>query len=148
METKTCSDCRQNLPIEQYYVYKRKGYVYNWCKKCHYKKTKPTRQRWVREYPDKARKITAKAMRMYVDRCTPGVYLLETTKGNFIGHSKSIETRMVQITAEQTFFPLQLNTADLISYTILEVIEEKDKREERKQYYIDLLQPSLNKRLK
>lgn len=148
MGTKTCSDCRQNLPIEQYYVYKKKGYTYNWCKQCHYKRTKPLRERWVIEYPDKARKVTANAMRMYVDRCTPGVYLLETTKGNFIGHSKSIETRMVQITAEQTLFPLQIKAADLISYTILEVIEDKQERSKRKEYFIDLIQPSLNKRLK
>lgn len=147
METRTCSRCNTSQPIDNYYVYKKTGYIYTWCKKCHYKITKPIREQWVNDYPDKARKITSKAMRDYVDRQIAGVYLMETTKGIYIGQAKSIPQRLSQHLSLKMRGPLADYGGEFISLTILEEVKDDEERKRRKMYYIDLIQPSLNKHL-
>ena len=146
MVSKVCKICEKDKPLDEYYFGKQTGYYYGWCKACHYVKTKKIRKKWVKDFPDKAKKVTRKAMRRFVERGTPGVYLMETDKGCFVGHSNSIQTRMFQHTSPQQPGPIRDNKAKLISYTIIEEVEDKVERQKRKEYYVDLLQPSLNKK--
>lgn len=148
MVSKVCKICEKDKPLDEYYFGKQTGYYYGWCKACHYKKTKPLRKKWVKDFPEKARKLTVKAMRAYVKRGTPGVYLIETDKGCFVGMSKSIETRLFQQKCPKQPGPIRDHGAKFISATILEVVKDKKERYKRKEYYIKLLQPSLNKRLR
>ena len=147
METRTCSKCKVLQPIENYYVYNKTGYVYTWCKKCHYKTTKLIRKQWVEDYPEKARRISKITQRAFIDRQVGGVYLMETTKGIYIGEGKSIPQRLQQHLSLKMRGPLADHNAEFISLTILEEVDDKKERVRKKMEYIELLQPSLNKQI-
>lgn len=145
MVTKVCKRCDKDLPIEEYYIGTH-GWIYGSCKACHYKKTKPIRKDWVKVNKKRANKLMLKAMNAWSNRCTPGVYLMETDKGMFVGASNAIEKRMFQQKCPKQPGPLTANNAKLISYTILEEVRERDERLQRWKYWIDVLKPSLNRR--
>ena len=146
MVTKVCKTCEKDLPLDEYYFGNQTGYYYGSCKACHYKKTKPIRKDWVKVNKKRANKLVVKAMEAWSKRCTPGIYVIESDKGMFVGASNAIEKRMHQQKCPKQQGPLSYNNAKFISYTILEEVEERDERMERLKYWIDVLKPSLNKR--
>lgn len=61
-QTKRCTLCEQELPVERFYTYKKTGFPWAYCKTCHYERyTKETKKQWDKENPDRAREINSKA---------------------------------------------------------------------------------------
>jgi len=147
METKRCTKCSEVKSISEYYLAKNKKtgnqWHYNYCKACHYLMTKPNRVKWGSSNPEKLKKANNKAMRDYRDRHTAGVYLLHTTKGTYVGQSESIEWRTI-LHKYNTGGNVGGKGAEILSYVILEEIENRAKRMEREKYYIRKLRPDLN----
>lgn len=147
-EKRICSKCSELKHIEDYYTVtsKKTGstYTYKYCKKCHYKLTKPNRKKWMKENPDQGRKLSTKAVREYRRRGTPGIYLIQTNKGSYVGQSSSIEYRMTQHKGGGETSVEYMKNVEMISHTILEVVPDRKKRQKREAYWIGLLRPELN----
>lgn len=150
MGSKTCSKCGIEFSYDQYYVYRVKGkeHLYSWCKSCHYKKTKVIRKKWMKDNLEKGRKLVYDAMNRWKEQDDKGVYLIQTDKGCYVGSSNSITQRIRQHKSPSQPGPLKSYQAKYISHTILEIVEERDKRLEREKYWTRLIQPKLNKRNK
>ena len=149
METRQCSKCSEVKPIEEYYtIYNKKTnqkpYTYRYCKKCHYKMTKKNRQVWVKNNPKKAKKVVAKAMKYWRDRCTAGIYLIYTDIGRYIGSSDSIELRIAQHQSPNQRGGITQKGAKFLRYEILELEDRPKIRLRKEKKYIKTLQPELN----
>lgn len=149
--TKQCSKCLEVRSLGQYYTVtsKKTGYTYtyNYCSKCHYQMTKPTRERWVEENPEQARKLNTRAAKMMRERGTPGVYIIQTNKGSYVGQSTSCEYRIGQHKSTGNHSIQGMKNCKFISGQILETVESKSKRAKRERYWVELLRPELNIRL-
>ena len=149
-EKKICSKCSELKDRSEYYTIlnKQNGHVYEYkyCKGCHYKATKPLRKVWMEKNPEKGKKLQISANKAWRLRGTPGIYLLETDKGTYIGQSRSIEYRMSEHYSENNIAGVfQMKGAKVISHTILEIVTQgKKQRNKREKYWIKFLRPTLN----
>ncbi len=147
---KHCSICGVGYPHEHYYTVTNKQgktYTYNYCRKCHYQKTKPVRAQWVKDNPKRATKLQTKATRNYIDKMKAGVYLIQTDKGCYVGHSDHVKFRLIQHKSHTQFSVERTKNAKILHWVMLEEIDDVKKRKEREKYWIKKLEPTLNIRL-
>ena len=146
MSSKTCSKCNQVKPITDYYIIKKSGYVYTYCKKCHYSKmTKHTAAKWRKDNPEQWRKDIHAAQRAYWKRQRSGVYLLVTDKGLYVGATDKIRSRVSQHASSNYPGNIKHKGAKLITWFVLEQQQNKKKRLAAEKKWIKRLQPVLNK---
>ena len=106
-------------------------------KKALYEKSKKHRL----ENPEYHYKATRKSM----ERLGAGVYYVLTDGGDYVGESKTIRGRIYTHSISKP----QLNSCiagkhKIISWKILELVDDKDKRKQREKYWINKFNPSLN----
>ena len=146
MSSKTCSKCNQVKPMTDYYIIKKSGYVYTYCKKCHYSKmTKHTAAKWRKDNPEQWRKDIHAAQRAYWKRQRSGVYLLVTDKGLYVGATDKIRSRVSQHASSNYPGNIKHKGAKLITWFVLEQQQNKMKRLAAEKKWIKRLQPVLNK---
>lgn len=146
MEKKNCTKCNKLLPLSDYYVVKKTGYRYSYCKKCHYHRmTKHTAKKWRENNPERWSADVYKAQRSMFRRDKQGVYLLITDKGMYIGQTDKYKHRLWQHRNSHFKGNMLHKDAKIVYATLL--IEEKDraKRLELEKYWINKLRPALNK---
>ena len=146
METKICSKCDKNLSLDQYYVIKKSGYLYGYCKKCHYEKmTKATAAKWRIENKDRWVIDVRKAQKAMWKRDKQGVYLLITSKGLYVGQTDKYQARVNQHRNSNFKGNMKAKGAKVLYATLL--VEEKNalKRRELEKKWIRKLRPNLNK---
>ena len=148
---KQCNKCLEVKPLDMYYTVlnKKTGhtYTYNYCSKCHYKMTKPARKQWMKENPERGKQLQTKAMKMMRERGTPGIYAIQTDKGLYVGQSTSCEYRISQHKSTGAISIQTAKDCKFISGQILEVVENKSKRNKQERYWVETLRPELNVRL-
>lgn len=147
---KICSKCGVGYPHDHYYTITNKygkTYTYNYCRKCHYKITKSKREQWVKDNPKRATKLQTKATRNYIDKMKAGVYLIQTDKGCYVGHSDHVRFRIIQHKSHTQFSVERTKNAKILHWVILEEIDDLETRREREKYWIKKLEPTLNIRL-
>ena len=145
METKICNKCNKNLPLDQYYVIKKTGYLYGYCKQCHYHKmTKATAKRWRKDNKDRWLIDVRKAQKAMWKRDKQGVYLLITSKGLYVGQTDKYQARINQ--HRNSEFPGNMKAKGAKVYYATLLIEEKnrDKRLKLEAKWIKKLRPNLN----
>ena len=151
METRVCSKCSKELTIDNYYTVKAKNgsvYTYRYCKKCHYKVTKPIRKQWVKDHPEQALVLQTRATKHHLQKQVGGVYLIQTNKGLYVGSSDHIPYRISQHKTMKAFGVETTKNAKILTWSVLEEINDYELRLEREKYWIKKLQPELNIRLK
>ncbi len=145
MESKVCSKCDTEKSLDQYYLIKKTGYVYSYCKKCHYSLTKPTAKKWRKKFPDRWKQDVRKAQKDMWDRQREGVYLLITSKGLYIGQTDKYESRIHQHRHSNFNGNMKYKGAKIFYATLLEEINNREERLDREKYWIKKLKPNLNK---
>ena len=142
--TKKCTKCSQLKDTDDYYVVAKTGYVYPYCKKCHYGMTKPTAKRWRKNNKKRWSEDVYKAQRAMFRRDKKGVYLVVTDKGMYVGQTDKYKNRMWQ--HKNSNFPgnIKHKGANIISSILL--VEENDynKRRALEKVWIRTLRPTLN----
>lgn len=144
METKVCIECNKDLPLSEYYIVKKTGYQYRYCKKCHYKKTKPIAKQWRKENPERWINDVKKAHKAWNSRQDGGVYLLVTTDGLYIGQSNNLKLRLRQHEDGHPIGIEQVKNTKLLYSSVLEIENDPDKRLRIEKRYIKKLKPELN----
>jgi predicted GIY-YIG superfamily endonuclease len=139
-----CSVCGEVKNISEYYVIKKTGYTYKYCKKCHIEKTKPVFQSWRKKKRERFNELARHAQRKYKDRLTTGVYMVKTNKGFYIGCSNHVEYRV-----QQHFNPYQEGGLTNKGYKIedwiiLEEVKDRHALFQAETKWIQLLQPEIN----
>tara|TARA_R110000796_G_scaffold43279_1_gene106405 strand:- start:143 stop:604 length:462 start_codon:yes stop_codon:yes gene_type:complete len=149
---KQCKKCGETKAIKLFYREKRnKDGFKSYCKLC------------VVNYATKWNKVNLQAYKLthkkwrtknfeymtnnvyrWIDRCTKGVYFIQASNGTYVGQSKAIERR---VTEHNRSANKNTNIEKVISYKVIEVIEDPIVRFEREAYWIKKLNPSLNTRL-
>lgn len=154
METRWCTKCEVEHPIEDFYVIKTKRrdgsiryYTYNYCRKQHYKMTKPKRKQWVKDNPERIRFLQNKATKKYIENLPGGIYLIQTDIGLYVGQTQAIKWRIGQHKHSNQFGVAEKG-GKIISWVVLEYIDDPVKRLRREKYWIKTLQPALNVRHK
>lgn len=150
METKICSKCGKEFPIDHYYTIKDKKtgevkYRYNYCRADHYKMTKPIAKKWRKKNPEQWSKDVQKAQKAMFERDRKGVYLLITSKGLYVGSTDKYEHRIRQHRNNDFKGNCKYKGAFVFYATMLEEIDSRKKRLEREKYWINKLKPALNK---
>ncbi len=146
MDTKVCTKCNTEKSIEEYYQIKKTGYIYSYCKKCHYyKMTKATAKRWRKDNPERWIKDVSKAQKAMWGRQREGVYLLLTTKGLYIGQTDKYEARIHQHRSSNFKGNMKYKGAKILYNTLLEEITDRQERLDREKFWIKKLKPNLNK---
>lgn len=151
METKICSKCGKDLPLSEYYVIKangttrKKDYVYSYCKKDHYKMTKPTAKKWRAKYPKRWSEDVHKAQKAMFSRDRKGVYLLITSKGLYVGQTDKYEHRVKQHRNNNYKGNMKYKGATVFYATLLVEENNAKKRRELEKKWIKRLRPALNK---
>jgi len=148
MNTRECTKCSKELPIEDFYtiINKRtlKKYTYTYCRKCHYNKmTKHTSAKWRKDNPKRWNVIAYKAQKDYWKRQKKGVYLLITTKGLYVGASDKITSRVLQHRGQQPG-NVGHKGAKIITWFVLEEQNDKRDRLDAEKKWIKRLNPMLN----
>jgi predicted GIY-YIG superfamily endonuclease len=108
--------------------------------------TKPIRKKWVKENPDRIRQLQYKASMKWLKKLPGGVYLIQTDKGLYVGQSEHVKWRISQHKHSNQFSVTKTMNANILSWVMLEAIEDPDLRRERELYWIKKLQPELNTR--
>lgn len=147
--TRTCTKCSITKPIEEYYVIKGrqgyKDYTYRYCKQCHYDKhTKHTAKKWREDNPEAWKRAAKKASRDWLGRMDAGVYLIFSTKGLYVGQSDHIKARIQEHKISKRKGCIGYKGAKYLFHVVLEYEDDKKKRIEIENYYIDLFRPKLN----
>ena len=150
METKICSKCGKEFPIDHYYTIKDKKtgkvkYRYNYCRADHYKMTKPTAKKWRKQNPEQWKKDVRKSLHAMFERDRKGVYLLVTTKGLYVGSTDKYKHRILQHRNSDFKGNCKYEGAVVLFSFMLEQIDSKRKRLQREKYWIAKLRPRLNK---
>ena len=155
VETKQCTRCDKVLPATDYHtIYtKRKdgstrAYTYKYCKYCHYKATKPIRAQWVKDNPERINQLQYRATLKWLKKLKGGVYLIQTDKGLYVGASEHVKWRISQHRHANNFSVTKTKNAKILSWVMLEEIEDRELRMLREKVWIKLLQPELNVRNK
>lgn len=143
MDTKVCTHCNKELPIDDYYLIKKTGYRYGYCKKCHYKKTKPIAKKWRKDNRKRWNKDVIKATKAMWSRDRKGVYLLVTTKGLYIGATNKLKAR-IQQHSSKTKGNVGYYGAKVLFSFVLAYEDNKRKRLDLERKYIEKYQPKLN----
>jgi predicted GIY-YIG superfamily endonuclease len=146
MDTKVCTKCNVEQSVDNYYVIKKTGYTYNYCKKCHYKKTKPVFQKWRKDNKKQWVNSIKKAVRKWTKKQIAGVYLIETDKGMYVGCSDHIPLRITQHKSKHQSYSLVSRGYKVLDWWLLEEIDDKELRFKREQHFIKVLKPELNLR--
>lgn len=148
---KQCVTCKQSYPVGDYYtIYTKRAngtvreYTYKYCKYCHYEKMKPTRKKWEKENPERLTELINQAVKRWRHKQPAGVYIIQTNKGMYIGESDHIPFRITQHKSSKQFGVVKTKGAKILSWHVLETIEDVDKRRKREKYWIKKLQPELN----
>ena len=147
MDTKICNKCDTEFPITEYYTIRQKNgniYTYNYCKKCHYKVTKPIATKWRKDNPEKWIKDVLHAQKLWKKRQDGGVYLLQTTDGLYVGQTSCLKLRLAQHEQDQMVGIQSLKNTKLLSVTVLKIENDEKKRLSLEKRYIKLLKPELN----
>jgi len=148
---KECITCKQVYPEKDYYtIYttRKDGslreYTYKYCKYCHYDKMKPKREAWVKANPERTNELVNKAVKKWKSNLPAGIYMIQTDKGSYIGQSAHIQHRITQHMSSKQFGVVKTKHAKIISWNIIEYIDDETKRKKRERYWIKKLQPELN----
>jgi len=148
METKICSICNKELPIDQYYVIyskkQNKDYTYNYCKACHYVKTKPIAKKWREENREQWNQDVKNALKAMFNRDLKGVYMLITNKGLYIGQTDKFRHRVHQHKNPNFKGNVAFKGAKILQSVLLEEIDDTKKRKQREKYWIKKFKPELN----
>jgi len=102
------------------------------------------RAKWVKENPERASRNNTNAVRAWIDRGTPGVYLVTCKEGLYVGASGSIQARTAQHTSMSNNGIQVHKNVTVLSWRILEEIEDPEERRLREIYWIHKLRPNLN----
>ena len=146
MNTKTCTKCNKDKPLSDYYKIKKSGYIYSYCRKCHYEKmTKHTAAQWRKDNKEQWLADVHKAQKAYWNRQKAGVYLLITNKGLYVGATDKIRSRVSQHASSKYAGNIKAKGANLITWFVLEVQKDKKKRLAAEKKWIKILNPILNK---
>ena len=146
METKICTHCNKDLPTSEYYVIRKTGYVYPYCRKCHYSRyTKRTAKIWRKENPKRWLEDVHKAQRAFFGRQREGVYLLITSKGLYIGSTDKYNHRINQHINNDFGGNMKHKGAKVLFHFLLEEIYDRKTRLKREKHWIGKLKPALNK---
>lgn len=151
METKVCTKCGKEHPIEKYYTIKDKEtgevkYTYNYCSHCHYNKmTKATAKKWRKKNPKRWNEDVAKAQKAMFGRQREGVYMLVTTKGLYIGQTDKYEHRIHQHRNSKFKGNAKHKGAKVLFHMLIVEEYDRNRRREIEQFWINLLKPTLNK---
>lgn len=134
MESKLCTKCKVDKPLEDFYRHRKGKFGRNpSCKECSYKNRK---QHWV-----KNRDKYVLSSKKHRDKCTKGVYFIKATNGTYVGQSNTIELRIANHkSSKNKLTPVE----KIISWKILEEVENKKLRLKREDYWINKLNPTLN----
>lgn len=146
METKTCTSCNQSLPLSQYYVVKKTGYVYTQCRRCHYLNyTKDIAKEWRKNNKERNAKLVSKAMKKYYNSQDKGVYCIFTDKGLYVGKSLHVTHRINMHKSTNWPGNVKDKGAQYIRHVILAYDDDDKKLLELEKYWIKRLKPELNK---
>lgn len=149
-QTQECNICGAVHPIEHYYTITQKNgnfYRYKYCRTCHYHKTRPIRAKWSKENPERFDKLTYKAVRNHLDKQKSGIYLIKTDKGLYVGQSKHMKFRVSQQNTYKSPYSVRGKGGTILSWEVLEYVEDREKRKDREKYWIRKLKPALNYRI-
>lgn len=144
MESIICSECGKEKHVDDYYVIKKTGYRYKYCKKCHMTKTKPKFEVWRKQKRERFNELARNAMRKYKDRQTQGVYLVKTDKGFYVGCSSQIETRMLQHYNLNQLGCLSERGYTIEDWIILEEVTDSNVLFQVETKWIQMIQPEIN----
>ena len=153
--TKQCTKCGETKALK--FFNKASSYKDGYrthCKEClslwhkeHRKKPEVKKANYERskKYRLENPEYNYKATRKSFKRLGAGVYYVLTDGGDYIGESKTIQGRIYTHNISKP----QQNSCiagkhKIISWKILEIVEDKTKRKERELYWINKLNPSLN----
>ena len=148
MEGRNCSKCKEYKALEDYYRLKKGLYGrQTTCKKCSraYQQdryyNKGGKQKAL-DYEKNNKDEAKKAFTKYQSKMTPGVYLIYTKEGRYVGQSHKIELRLWNHKPWNSRSPVN---SKILKAEILEVVKDKKLREQREEYWIKKLNPELNK---
>lgn len=149
-QTQECNKCGAVHPISHYYTITQKNgtlYTYKYCRTCHYKKTKPVRAQWVKDNHRRTMELQLKATTKHLNSQKGGVYLIKTDIGDYVGHSKHLKYRISQHNSYTQLATATAKGGKILSFEVLEYIEDRELRKEREKYWIRKLKPALNFRV-
>ena len=139
---KVCSKCGSEKSLDSFNPGKGKMNRVARCKTC--------TNEYFRSRKDKSREYRLKnlekekiAIEKYQSKMKPGVYILHTDLGDYVGESIKMKRRVGNHKEWNKDSPVK---TQILSWEILEVIEDTELRKQREQYWIEKLQPELNKR--
>tara|TARA_A100001201_G_C3941773_1_gene156767 strand:+ start:24 stop:539 length:516 start_codon:yes stop_codon:yes gene_type:complete len=166
---KTCTKCKETQDLSNFGSRKntKDGLTY-WCKSCinsNWRKNsfkyKKKRKLYLRNYYEKNKELLLQNNKVYksnnlpkwkdyhkeydkkyMKQYTSGVYLVEAKNGSYVGQSHRIEWRCKYEHGNNN--SPNSPVKNLKSFKILEVVEDKQLRLEREQYWINKLKPTLN----
>lgn len=145
-DTRKCSKCGKVKTLDHYYVVKKTGYRYAYCKHCHYHKmTKHTAKKWRKDNPKRWAKDVYKAQLAMFKRQRKGVYLLITDKGLYVGATDKYENRIWQHRNSKFKGNMLNKNAKVLYATLLVEENNRKKRLELEKKYIAKIRPALNK---
>lgn len=146
MESKVCTTCKVEKPLE--YYHKEKAGKYGRSSKCKSCKNK-SRKEWyanggkkhVLEYHRKNKVKVQQAVEKYQSKMQPGVYRLWTEEGDYIGESVKMQRRVWNHKEWNKNSPIN---SPILGWEVLEVVEDEAERKKREIYWIKKLNPTLN----
>ena len=150
---KTCTNCQETQDLSNFYKqkYGKFGHA-SVCKKCMTKKYRVQRTLYRTNNIEKQREYSKtyyyknkdrlnQICKEFVKSLKPGVYFVKANNGTYIGQSKAMLRRKWDHDRDSN----KLTPVDkVLEFKILEVVEDKDLRLKREQYWIDKLKPTLN----
>lgn len=150
-EGRECTICGEYKLYKDYYYTKTTDRYCPRCKKCSNKtmiqggynnkyaktdKGKASKHKYYANNKEAFDKRSAKS----IQKMQPGVYLITTDQGKYVGQSKHLKLRMYQHRGKYSV----CFGKKILKFEVLEYIEDEQLRLEREQYWIDELKPELN----
>lgn len=133
---RNCSKCDEYKPWSDYYRLKHgiNGYA-SQCKICMNTSCKV--------YQKKNRTKVQSQQYEYVGKMSGGVYQLHTREGRYVGQSGMLDFRIRNHKCPNS--KIRQIAKEVLSWEVLEYIDDKVLRKQREAYYIKKLKPELNK---
>lgn len=137
MESKVCTTCKLDKPLEEFYKHKKGKFGRNSrCKKCSYKKR---REHWMEN-----REKYVHSSKVHREKTDSGVYCIKASNGTYVGQSKNIQLRISNHKSiKNSLTPVE----SIIEWKILEKVQDSRERLIREEYWIKKLKPTLNTNL-
>ena len=134
MESKVCTTCKVDKPLEEFFKNRNGKFGRNpSCKECSYNNRK---QHWV-----KNRDKYVESSRKHREKCTKGIYFIKASNGTYVGQSYAIELRISAHKSEKNY----LTPIDkILEWEVLEEVQNKRERLNREKHWIKKLKPTLN----